>query len=76
MYFFEKMWQRTSGWNATYLSPTEKDRMILARANAMLLFEVSCFKIPEQVISQITTYQQGLGGRRSFNSSRVIFYIA
>lgn len=52
-YIIDRVKQRTSNWSAKFLSPAGKEIMIKSVALAMPVYAMSCFKLPQSIISEI-----------------------
>lgn len=54
-YIIDRVKQRTSSWSAKYLSPAGKEILLKSVALAMPVFSMSCFKLPSEIVSEITS---------------------
>ncbi|KAG7534112.1 Reverse transcriptase domain [Arabidopsis thaliana x Arabidopsis arenosa] len=66
-YIIERVKKRTSNWSAKFLSPAGKEIMIKSVALAMPVYAMSCFKLPQGIISEIETLLMNFWWEKSSN---------
>lgn len=52
-YIIDRVKKRTATWSAKFISPAGKEILIKSVALAMPVYAISCFKLPQGIISEI-----------------------
>jgi len=66
-YIIERVKKRTASWSAKFLSPAGKEIMLKSVALAMPVYAMSCFKLPQSIVSEIESLLVNFWWEKSTN---------
>lgn len=58
-FIVKKVKHKTKGWSSKFLSQAGKEVLLKSNAISSHVFSISCFKIPQQTIGELTSVMSG-----------------